>query len=91
MNKRRNFGRGSGRRVSIFTRWPFSAPLRWVSSLGFGLQKHSLEDMVRNDKEFMGGVRRGLEACKAGKVYPLEDVLQELGLENHAAALADDS
>jgi predicted transcriptional regulator len=37
---------------------------------------------VRDDADFMDGVREGLEACKQGKVYPLEDVIRDLAKDD---------
>ena len=44
-------------------------------------EKCPAREAMRSDKKFMDGVRRGLEACKAGKVYPLDQVKRELGLK----------
>jgi hypothetical protein len=34
-----------------------------------------------NDKEFIEGIRRGVKACKEGKIRPWADVKRDLGIK----------
>jgi hypothetical protein len=43
-------------------------------------EKKALADELRNDKEFMDGVRRGLQDYHEGKVRLWSEVRKELGL-----------
>ncbi len=45
-------------------------------------EKMKIRDALLADKDFMAGVRRGLEARRKGDVVPWEQVAKELGIKS---------
>jgi len=43
-------------------------------------QKLLLVEQMKADKGFMGGIRRGIADCKAGRIIPWSKVKEELGI-----------
>lgn len=39
-----------------------------------------LANYIKSDSDFMDGIRRGLKACKEGRVKPWSQIKRELGI-----------
>jgi len=39
-----------------------------------------IAEYIKADKEFMGGMRKGVRACKEGRVRPWSEIKEEAGL-----------
>ena len=40
-----------------------------------------IAEYIKADKDFIGGIRKGVKACKEGKVRPWVEIKEELGLD----------